>query len=236
MRSRARWPSRDWSPVSLLDDVDRARGSADACLSMRPDFSIAKFMRREPFENPADAEPEAVWVTEVLDFWFEELCETDWYAKNDGIDARIRGRFLSLHERLVARDGGVAATPRSLLAAVIVLDQFSRNLFRGTARAFAADPIARRLSRAALSHRFDAAMKEQERLFLYMPFEHSEDREDQALAVELIARLGNEAWTRCAIAHQALIERFGRFPHRNAILDRPSSADEDALLKHPPEW
>jgi uncharacterized protein (DUF924 family) len=69
-----------------------------------------------------------------------------------------------------------------------------------------------------------------------MPFEHSEDREDQVLAVELIARLGNEAWTRYAIAHQVMIERFGRFPHRNAILNRPSSADEDVLLQQPPEW
>jgi uncharacterized protein (DUF924 family) len=179
---------------------------------------------------------ESVWVTQVLDFWFEELCETDWYAKSERIDAQIRSRFLAVHERLVARDGDVAARPRTLLAAVIVLDQFSRNLFRGTARAFAADPIARRLSRAALSHGFDAVMKEQERLFLYMPFEHSEDREDQALAVELIARLGNDAWTRYAIAHQDMIERFGRFPHRNAILNRTSSADEDALLKQPPEW
>ena len=180
---------------------------------------------------------EPVWVTEVLDFWFEELCETDWYAESESIDAQIRSRFLSVHQRLVAGDGGgVAATPRTLLAAVIVLDQFSRNLFRGTPRAFAADPIARRLSRAALTHAFDAAMKEHERLFLYMPFEHSEDREDQALAVELIARLGNEAWTRYAIAHQVVIERFGRFPHRNAILNRPSSADEDALLKQPSEW
>jgi uncharacterized protein (DUF924 family) len=79
-------------------------------------------------------------------------------------------------------------------------------------------------------------MKEQERLFLYMPFEHSEDGEDQALAVELIARLGNEEWTRYAIEHKAIIDRFGRFPHRNAILNRPSSADEVALLQEPQEW
>lgn len=179
---------------------------------------------------------EPAWVAEVLDFWFEELGEADWYARSDGIDARIRDRFLAQHQRLVADDGRVPATPRATLAAVIVLDQFSRNLFRGTPRAFAADPIARRLSRSALSQRFDAAMKEQERLFLYMPFEHSEDREDQALAVELIARLGNAEWTRYAIAHQAIIDRFGRFPHRNTILNRPSSTDEVAVLQQHPEW
>lgn len=174
------------------------------------------------------------WVTEVLDFWFDVLGEAGWYAKSDGIDARIRARFLSLHQRLVADDGCVAAAPRALLAAVIVLDQFSRNLFRGTPRAFAADPIARRLARTAISQGFDTAMKNQERLFLYMPFEHSEDREDQTLAVNLITRLGNESWTRDAIAHQAIIDRFGRFPHRNAILHRPSSAEEVELLQQPP--
>jgi uncharacterized protein (DUF924 family) len=184
--------------------------------------------------NPADpADP--AWVTKVIGFWFEELGEAHWFSKNDGIDARIRDRFLPLHQQLVAHDGCVSATPYALLAAVIVLDQFSRNMFRGTALAFAADPIARRLSRSAISQGFDAGMKEQERLFLYMPLEHSEDREDQALAVELIARLGNEDWTRDAIAHQAIIGRFGRFPHRNAILNRPSSVDELALLQQPAE-
>jgi len=79
-------------------------------------------------------------------------------------------------------------------------------------------------------------MQAEERLFLYMPFEHSEDREDQAHAVELIARLGNEAWTRDAISHKAIIDRFGRFPHRNAILNRRSSADELTLLQQPPVW
>jgi uncharacterized protein (DUF924 family) len=179
---------------------------------------------------------EPAWVTEVLHFWFDELGEAHWFEKREDIDAQIRGRFLPLHERVVAHDGSVATTPRPLLAAVIVLDQFSRNLFRGTPRAFAADPVARRLSRTAIKQGFDIAMKEQERLFLYMPFEHSEDREDQALAVELIARLGNEEWTRDAIAHKAIIDRFGRFPHRNAILNRHSSADEVALLQEPKGW
>jgi uncharacterized protein (DUF924 family) len=176
---------------------------------------------------------EPVWVTEVLRFWFDELGAAHWFAKSEDIDAQIRDRFLVLHHELVARDGCLAATPRTLLAAVIVLDQFSRNLFRDTPRAFAADAVARRLSRAAISQGFDQTMKAQERLFLYMPFEHSEDRDDQALAVELIARLGDEAWTCDAIAHQAIIDRFGRFPHRNAILGRHSSADEVALLQEP---
>ena len=176
------------------------------------------------------------WVTEVLEFWFDELGEAHWFAKSEEIDAQIRGRFHSLHERIVADAGFDATAQRPLLAAVIVLDQFSRNLFRGTPRAFAADPVARRLSSTAIKQGFGIAMKEQERLFLYIPFEHSEDREDQALAVELIARLGNEEWTRDAIAHKTIIDRFGRFPHRNAILNRHSSPDEVELLQEPKGW
>jgi uncharacterized protein (DUF924 family) len=179
---------------------------------------------------------EPAWVGEILHFWFDEMEATQWFAKRDAVDAQIRGRFLALYRRVVAGDGSIAMTQRPLLAAVIVLDQFSRNLFRGTPRAFAADPIARELSRAAVKQRFDDTMNEQERLFLYMPFEHSEDRKDQALAVELIARLGKEEWTRHAIAHKTIIDQFGRFPHRNAILNRPSSQDEVKFLQKPQAW
>jgi uncharacterized protein (DUF924 family) len=179
---------------------------------------------------------EPAWVAEVLHFWFDELGEAHWYAKSEDVDAQIRARFLLLHERLAAEDGLGATTPRQLLAAVIVLDQFSRNLFRDTPRAFAADSIARRLSRTAIRHGCDVAMNERERLFLYMPFEHSEDRDDQALSVQLFESLGNPEWTRFAMAHKAIIDRFGRFPHRNAILNRHSSADELALLREPEGW
>jgi len=175
------------------------------------------------------------WATEVLHFWFEELGKAHWFAKSGHIDAQISERFLSLHERLVVDDGLDGTMRRPLLAAVIVLDQFSRNLFRDTPRAYAADPMARRLARSAIAQGFDDAMTAEERLFLYLPFEHSEDRADQALAVELITRLDNAEWTRDAIAHRAIIDRFGRFPHRNAILNRHSSADEVALLQYYPE-
>jgi uncharacterized protein (DUF924 family) len=176
------------------------------------------------------------WVSEVLDFWFEELGEAGWFAKNERIDAQARERFLSLHERLVADDGIDCAIARPLLAAIIVLDQLSRNLFRDTPRAYAADPIARRLARSAIAQDFDHAMTAQERLFLYLPFEHSEDRADQALAVQLIEGLGNAQWTRDALAHRSIIDRFGRFPHRNAILNRPSSAAEIECLRTRREW
>jgi uncharacterized protein (DUF924 family) len=183
--------------------------------------------------NSTNESVEPAWIGEVLRFWFEELGPSHWFAKSEVIDGQIRERFLSLNERLVKLDGAGITTPRGLLSAVIVLDQFSRNLFRGTPRAFAADPLARRLARNAVEQSFDGAMKEEERLFLYLPFQHSEDPGDQALSVELFTRLGNEAWTRYAVAHKVIIDRFGRFAHRNAIFHRESTAEEVELLKDP---
>lgn len=177
---------------------------------------------------------EPTWVGDVIHFWFEELEESRWFAIDDDIDTRIRDRFLTLHEHLVMHDGLGMTEPRPILAAVIVLDQFSRNMFRGNLRAYSADSIARRLARSAIDQGFDMAMTKVERLFLYLPFEHSEDREDQALSLNLIERLGNENWTRDAMAHKQIIDRFGRFPHRNAAVNRLSTADEiDPYLTRP---
>lgn len=176
---------------------------------------------------------ETAWMGEVLDFWFGELSITQWFTRDDALDARIRERFLALHERLLAQEGPRVVTARSLLAAVIVLDQFSRNLFRGNPRAYAADAIARRLSRRAIELGLDAGMTMHERLFLYMPFEHSEDAADQALAVDLVSALDDAELTRYALAHRDIIERFGRFPHRNAVLGRASTPEELAFLQEP---
>jgi len=180
--------------------------------------------------SPGNAEP--AWVAEVLRFWFEELSHDQWFTRSDGLDAKIRERFLKLHERLLGDASGIAG-PRQLLAAVIVLDQFSRNMYRGNARAFAGDEVARRLSRTAIAGGLDAGMTEAERSFLYLPFQHSEDREDQALSLRLYEGLGNEEWTRYAKAHKDIIDQFGRFPHRNAALGRTSSAEEIELMKDP---
>jgi len=177
---------------------------------------------------------ELPWVGDVIHFWFEELGATRWFAKSREIDEQIRARFLQLHEQLVEQDGLGISSPRSILAAVIVLDQFSRNMFRADARAFSADPIARRLSRDAIARGFDKKLKDRnEKYFLYLPFEHSEDRKDQALAQRMIQQLGNDVWTRYAAMHLSIIERFGRFPHRNEALKRSSTAEELAFLKGP---
>jgi uncharacterized protein (DUF924 family) len=176
---------------------------------------------------------EPVWVGNVFRFWFEEVTNDRWFSRSDELDTRIRERFLTLHEQLVAQDGPDVTAPRLLLAAVIVLDQFSRNMFRGAPRAFAADSIARRLARSAVEQGLDAAMSKEERLFLYLPFQHSEDREDQALSLRLYEQLGDGEWTRYALAHKVIIDRFGRFPHRNAALNRSSTEAELAFLKEP---
>ncbi len=180
-----------------------------------------------------DENVESPWVGQVIHFWFGELTEADWFARSDAIDRRIRDRFLTLHQWLVTDDGRGVTEPRSILASVIVLDQFSRNLFRDSPYAYSGDSIARRLAGVAIEQSFDIAMTTPERLFLYLPFEHSEERADQALAVQLIGSVGNAEWTRDAIAHKEIIDRFGRFPHRNAVLNRLSTADEVAFLKEP---
>jgi uncharacterized protein (DUF924 family) len=183
--------------------------------------------------SPATGTVEPAWVDDVLRFWFEELSSADWFRKDEAIDARIRERFLSLHARLLAGELAPPDTPRGLLAAVLVLDQFSRNLFRHDARAYAADPVARRIAQTAIGHGFDAVMALHQRQFFYLPFEHSEDPRDQRMAVSLTEPLGDPEMIRYAIAHQRIIDRFGRFPHRNAILGRRSTPEEIEFLKLP---
>jgi uncharacterized protein (DUF924 family) len=106
-------------------------------------------------------------------------------------------------------------------------------MFRGTPRAYAADPLARKHAETALSHKYDVSLSVHERQFLYLPFQHSEDRQDQARSVALFAQLGDANLSRYALAHQSIIDRFGRFPHRNAILHRDSSASELESLQEP---
>lgn len=171
---------------------------------------------------------------EVLRFWFEETAPERRFAKNDAFDAAIRERFGALLARLKAtRAAGWDERPDTLLAAVIVLDQFSRNLFRGQAEAFAADPIARGLTRTAMRNGWDTGMTGDERAFLYLPLEHSENAQDQADSVAAISAIGIPLYTDYAIQHRDVIARFGRFPSRNAALGRTSTPEEEAYLSRP---
>ena len=168
----------------------------------------------------------------VLRFWFEEHPK-DWFVKNADFDAEIRARFHSLHE--AAATGTLAHwadEARSCLALVIVLDQFPRNIYRGDARAFASDELARSVARVILERGWDKQMTQAEQLFAYLPFEHSESLEDQNLSCELMKDFDAEQ-LRYATRHREIIERFGRFPHRNDILGRESTAAEIEFLKQP---
>jgi uncharacterized protein (DUF924 family) len=176
----------------------------------------------------------AGWVETVLDLWFRELDPKAWFTKSDATDALIRERGLAVHERLAReRPPETRQDPRAALAAVIALDQFPRNVFRGTARAFATDPLALGLAKHAVAAGFDTSMSRNERLFLYLPFEHCEGADEQARCVALFAALDDPELTRFAEAHKVIIDRFGRFPHRNAILGRTSTPEELEFLSQP---
>ncbi|MEM8639832.1 MAG: DUF924 family protein [Cyanobacteria bacterium P01_G01_bin.54] len=185
----------------------------------------------------------------VLDFWFGVPSDPtygqerrEWFRKDGQFDAEIRARFLALHQRAAQeRLGDWQAEPLSCLALVILLDQLSRNLFRGTPEAFAQDAQALAIAQAAIQQGFDQQVLPVQRWFYYLPLEHSETLSDQAQAVQLFAQLvaqlpANPASERTldyARKHQAVIQRFGRFPHRNAILGRESTPEEVAFLQQP---
>lgn len=187
----------------------------------------------------------------VLDFWFvprdgeltDERASADvgvpirevWFRKDDAFDAGIRDRFaIALAAGIAGAYGEWCATPHGSLARVVLLDQFTRNAFRGTPQAFAGDPRALATAKDAVARGFDGALAPQERWFLYMPFVHSEALAEQEHAVALFETLAAQtglsdplSWTR---RHRDIIERFGRFPHRNEILGRASTQEEIAFL------
>lgn len=177
----------------------------------------------------------------VREFWYTELTPKDHYKKSDEIDSKINDRFLSAHTMLVAELGDDPATkdhpwtenPQDTLAAIIVLDQFSRNLFRGTPASFASDNLALALAKMCIEKGWDADIEESRRSFIYLPFMHSENVSDQATCVALFTALGSEGGLDFAQRHQAIIDQFGRFPHRNEILGRTSSKEEIIFLKQP---
>ncbi|WCM88727.1 DUF924 family protein [Acidovorax sp. NCPPB 3576] len=170
----------------------------------------------------------------VLTFWFEESTPQQWFAKDDTFDAAIRKRFADLHhEAAQAALWAWRATPQGRLAEVIVLDQFSRNLHRASAQAFAQDGMALVLAQEAIAARADAVLPEAWRAFLYMPYMHSESAAVQAQSVALFTQLGHANNLDFAVRHRDIVARFSRFPHRNAVLGRTSTPEETAFLREP---
>tara|TARA_B100000745_G_C20148997_1_gene393940 strand:+ start:208 stop:747 length:540 start_codon:yes stop_codon:yes gene_type:complete len=171
---------------------------------------------------------------QVIEFWFEELQPKQWWMKDLELDQLIQQPFGDLHAQACQcelwewRD-----TPQGRLAEIIVLDQFSRNIYRDTPKAFASDPLALALSQQAVQAKDDQSLNQQQRAFLYMPYMHSESASIHGQAVQLFTDLGNPDNLEFEHKHKAIIDRFGRYPHRNAILGRASTDEEIAFLKEP---
>jgi uncharacterized protein (DUF924 family) len=167
---------------------------------------------------------------DVLAFW-RAAGPTKWFEKNSAFDSEIAARFSALWRTAAA--GKLSAweeTPDGALALVIVLDQFPRNMFRGEAGAFATDALARAVTDRAIAHGFDQAVPAAERTFFYLPFEHSENLPDQERGVALFRATGDAELVKWAELHADIIRRFGRFPHRNAVLGRTTTREEQAFL------
>jgi len=184
-------------------------------------------------------------ITEILDFWFGApgsetagKSRKEWFQKDSAFDQEIRCRFRSVYEQAAA--GQLDAwqeTPRGALALVLLFDQFPRNMFRGTPAAFATDSKALAVAQNALAQGFDQQLPPVQRQFFYFPLEHSENLEHQRQAVERFAAIKDNPETAdsypYAVRHWEIIERFGRFPHRNSILDRETTPEEAEFLRQP---
>jgi uncharacterized protein (DUF924 family) len=170
----------------------------------------------------------------VLRFWFEESSPAQWWKADADFDRLIAARFSELHDRAARCElFEWRADPEGRLAEIIVLDQFSRNLYRGDARAYANDSLALALAQEAVSAGADRTLAVRERVFMYLPYMHSESRLIHTVAERLFKDCGPESNYDFELRHKEIIDRFGRYPHRNAVLARRSTADELAFLAEP---
>jgi uncharacterized protein (DUF924 family) len=167
---------------------------------------------------------------EIVSFWRDAGPER-WFKKDAAFDQEIRYRFLATHEDAAAgKLSEWEASAEGTLALLILLDQFPRNMFRNDARAFASDPLARSIAAGALVRGFDAQVQPDMRGFFYLPFEHSENLTDQERAVAFYKTIGDADGLKWAEIHADIIRRFGRFPHRNSVLGRATTPEEQAFL------
>ncbi len=175
-----------------------------------------------------------VTAEDIIHFWFEEIEPKQWWVKDSVLDKEIKSRFHGIYKKAAVGElVNWRYDPLSSLAEIIVLDQFPRNMFRDTKQAFATDPLAVVLSQVAIDKGFDQELEPQKRAFLYMPLMHSESREIHKAAELLFSAPGLENNYDFELKHKAIIDRFGRYPHRNKILGRRSRKDEIEFLKKP---
>lgn len=180
---------------------------------------------KEPDINPMQP-------SDIIDFWFQSIKPAQWWAKDRALDELIAQRFGAVHTAAARCElHSWRSTAAGRLAEVIVLDQFSRNLFRDSALAFAQDPLALALAQEAVATGADAELSPVQRAFLYMPYMHSESLAIHEMAVELFRRNGIDGNLQSELRHKNIIERFGRYPHRNAVLGRVSTPAEIAFLR-----
>lgn len=169
---------------------------------------------------------------DILNFWFEEIEPQQQFMKDPDFDQEIRLRFGEVYEQIVIGETNHwRATPEGRLAEIIVLDQFSRNMFRDLPKAFQADPLALQLAQEAVHLKADQAMPTNQRSFFYMPYMHSEDPKIHEQAMKLFDQKGLENGLKFEILHKKIIDRFGRYPHRNKILGRESTKEEIEFLQ-----
>lgn len=183
------------------------------------------------------AAPQRRWAAELLHFWFHSLKPSDWFNPGVGVDKALRKRFESDLLMLWNRPAPeFLGDPQIALAAVLLFDQIPRNIYRDTRRAFAFDPLARTITRSALSSGYDSDLTRRQCQFLAMPLMHSEFMADQLWSREYFTQLGPNFGQPFARSHFKMIARFGRFPHRNAVLERTSSASEKRAIKAGFAW
>ena len=176
----------------------------------------------------------AITALDILHFWFEELSEKQHFAKDAALDAAIGRRFGATLEAAARCElFGWRSTPQGRLAEILVLDQFSRNVYRDTAHAFAQDALALVLAQELVASGQDHALNTAQRAFAYLPYMHSESLLIHTQAVQLFGQPGLENNLNFELRHRDILVRFGRYPHRNALLGRTSSAEELAFLKEP---
>ncbi|MDA0782417.1 MAG: DUF924 domain-containing protein [Proteobacteria bacterium] len=171
---------------------------------------------------------------EILNFWFSDNARDKWFIKDESFDNEIKKLFLATYKKAkLDKENAFEGSPEGLLALVITLDQFPRNIFRDKKEAFAADNIALKAANDAIKKNYDKKLTNEQRKFLYMPFMHSEDIRDQRTCVALFNRIKDQQSVDYALKHKEIILRFSRFPHRNEILGRKSTDEELKFLTQP---